>query len=419
MDEKLLQANLFGGGFLLLNTPQLVGRYNATLERLGLQPTRLDTFQIDGLGWSPEIAVEREDPAYLSAGVANPLAILVSPDQWNKPIYCPFNSYDRLLMRSYFLSHREAIATITATGCLGLDIDLELTKYTSPRDLLLVDYIVVRSYAGDIGGAARSQRELVETFEQDDLSWFDTGLRTKIIESAKLFGDLRFRQVEVPVMKFNLDFSYHTRAMGGVFLLRSRKHARTLLIVEEDRHLKESLREMPDVFHLGSPALIHKLYAENLVDIDMEWYRKNLEFLRTKRECLIVDTLCAAFPNLEYGDLDEMQRKRKLKEIEGQLPEVFHELERTIKMLGKSIIPDVQFISEELRLLLVHPQRKLPSEDQDVIWHLLSRLHPVDIVQLYTADKNAFYRLYREWPEAKKQWAIKFIGERAMLPVYH
>ena len=78
-----------------VSSPALVKRYNAALESLGLKPTKLSSFHLDGRGWSPEIANEQTND-YLSHGPANALAIILSPDQRDKPLYAPSTSFDKV-----------------------------------------------------------------------------------------------------------------------------------------------------------------------------------------------------------------------------------------------------------------------------------------------------------------------------------
>ena len=83
--ERLIRDGLFGAGLIAIDTPELVGRYNACLQQLGIAPTDLTSFRIDGMGWSPEIARDKGDIHYLCAGIANPMAVIVSPSQRGKP----------------------------------------------------------------------------------------------------------------------------------------------------------------------------------------------------------------------------------------------------------------------------------------------------------------------------------------------
>ena len=93
MDRILIDSGLFGGGLALINTPRGVAMYNEALKGLGIEPTGLKTFQIDGIGWSPEISTEKGNRAYLTHGNANQIGIIVTPDQYRKPIHFPSNTF--------------------------------------------------------------------------------------------------------------------------------------------------------------------------------------------------------------------------------------------------------------------------------------------------------------------------------------
>ena len=55
MIDELKSAGLFGAGLVPVSG-SLARRYNGCLELLGIAPTVLERFHVDGLGWSPEIA---------------------------------------------------------------------------------------------------------------------------------------------------------------------------------------------------------------------------------------------------------------------------------------------------------------------------------------------------------------------------
>ena len=99
--KELIEAGLFGRGLVPVENRTMVARYNACLKDMGLAPTNLKKFQIDKMGWSPEVAAEQKDEYYLSHGDANPLAIILTPEQATAPIYFPMHSFDWKLMARY------------------------------------------------------------------------------------------------------------------------------------------------------------------------------------------------------------------------------------------------------------------------------------------------------------------------------
>ncbi|HMC01497.1 MAG TPA: DUF6638 family protein, partial [Flavobacteriaceae bacterium] len=102
--DKLKEANLYRSELIPVSG-KLVERYNQCLKTLGFKPTKLKSFSIDGIGWSPEIAEEKKEIYYLNNGEANAHGIIITPLQNNKPVYTPFHTFDREVMKFVFRTH--------------------------------------------------------------------------------------------------------------------------------------------------------------------------------------------------------------------------------------------------------------------------------------------------------------------------
>ena len=141
---KLIQSGLFGGKLFHVATKELVGRYNACLEDIGLERTALTEFHIDGWGWSPEIAEELQDKQYLSHGSANPYSIIITPDQQRGSLYYPYHSFDWDIHHQVFDKYAKQIADITTECGLWFSLDHDISTYRSPQDLLMIDVVKVQ-----------------------------------------------------------------------------------------------------------------------------------------------------------------------------------------------------------------------------------------------------------------------------------
>jgi len=417
--QRLVEAHLFGAGLIDVDTPVLTGRYNDCLQQLGIEPTELQKFRIDGMGWSPEIAVEKNNNFYLSSGIPNHLAIIISPDQNKKPIYFPFNSYDRRMMEAYFQEYGRAIEEITRTVCIGLDIDQEITQYASPKDLLLVDYIIIRSIAGQLMETAREQRELVAKFNEEPLAWFDKNFRGQIIRNAKNYGDLRFRRIEVTDMRFDDLRSFYTRAFGGVFIIRDIIDESNLLVIEEEKLASTCNSIKKDIcYWLNEPELITYLRKENLIECNLIWYQSNLKNLENIKDWMIIDAICQDDPSLDYSKLNPASRKRRLINARQLMPEAFSELERLILRLEHGHIPLASDLSPELQLILLRPIEEQRMSSKRVLWQLIGKLQKLftDPLILYTYDKEDFFQQYQKWPESKKACVVHIL-QRQYVPI--
>ena len=406
--KYLEQAGLFGEGLVPVYIPKMVDRYNSCLKDIGLEPTALTHFSIDGMGWSPEIAAEKKDNFYLSHGGANQFAIILSPRQYKKPIYFPFYSFTRNLMREVFDRYLRHIADITRDTALWLDIDQDLSHYLNPMDLLMLDSIVVHVFSiNRMMNAAKHQRKLTRRFI-DTEEWFDPELRQKIIQSAEKHGDLRFRRILIPDIPFNETTNFYTMAFDGLYVIRDNlKKENFLLILENEEMLKELGEDIKGVSSTSDFRLPSRLVYEGLARFDASYYRQHPDLLNIKRECIFVDILSTHRPELNYEELNLGQKKRFVRELKDVLPKEFFEIEHFAKQI-KHGRPSMR-LSYNMIKILMYPASDLSPSLKDIIWQLITEINPMDVILLYTYNKSKFFDLYQIWPESKKNWAVNLI----------
>lgn len=402
-------GELYGSDLLELSSVAVVARYNEALGGLGLEATGLRRFRVDGRGWSPEIAVEKGDVHYLSHGPANPLGVVVSPDQAGHPLYAPIHSFEAPLMRDYHLRHRDEIAELTRTAAIALDLEQELSRYREPADLLLVQSVRVHSYAGPLSVAAREQRELVARFESG--GWADPLLRQALLTSARAHGDLRFRALTVPEMSFDSVRDFYADVFGGVFVLRAPGSGDEYLILRDEQRYRA--QKVPGSMWLGDPELVEQLIAAGFVELGLPNDPRDLERLRTLQEALTIDLLSEADREADLSELTGPQRKRRLRELEGA--DRLFELEQLIARLERRRIPDPERMSLPLTRLLLRPRGDLPESQRSVVAQLLLRLEPSDVVRLYRRDRAHFFEAYTGWSAAKRQWAVATLSRNGLI----
>lgn len=411
--KRLIENGLFGAGLVLVKTPGMIARYNDCLKSLDIEPTALQEFSVDGMGWSPEIAQEKDDNFYLSHGIANQLAIIISPDQNNKPIHFPFTSFDRRMMQAYFKRFEAEIADLTASGCVWLDIDQEMVEYGNPSDLLLVDYIVIRSDAGKLMKAAEQQKELVNCFNSEDNAWLSPHVRAELMKSASEVGDLRFRRIDIPDMQFDDMNSFYTMAFGGMFVFRDLGDDNHSLLVMEDqveaKKIKKSSGTRVCLLYDARSRTIGRLISEGLIDIDLEWYSNNPDELKRKRGALVLNAICNGYPDIDYCAVNSAKRKNLIIQLGKGMPKVFFELEKLIKKLRTGQIPNLRNLSVKLKSILMHPAPNLSDSEREVVWQMICKISPLEILRLYISDKDLFFRKYQTWPESKKAWVVNFL----------
>lgn len=403
--NELIQAGLFGRGLITIDDAVLVDRYNACLVDMDLAPTKLKVFQIDRMGWSPEIAAEQGNDYYLSHGDANPLAILLMPEQCSAkvPIYFPQHSFEWDLMSQWCSAHRTQIFELTKDTAIWLDIDQEVDLYQTPADLLSVYEVMVRAHTPDgIIRHASDQHELVTEFLRKDDSELDIALIEKIRVSRNTYGDLRKRALVVRDYAYSDLRNFYSRAFGGVFILRSR--GKPLILCRDP---KVARKHGVDI--AGRDA-IGKLVALGYIETDVRWWKENLYRLRIIAESFLMDVLDREEPDLEFLSLNSAEQKAVILRYADKLG-LYLELKRLVRQLENGE-EDVQ-VSKEVSDILIHPAHDLTPVTREVVGQLLTYMNGGRLVPLfYRHQKTEFAKAYSEqWKAPKREWALKRIRE--------
>ena len=406
--QKLKQANLYRNELIPISG-KLVERYNKCLVKLGFTATKLTSFSIDGIGWSPEISEEKNEVFYLNNGEANSHAIIITPLQKGLPIYNPYHSYDIELMKLVFKNYAKKIQNITRDSALYLDFDQQIDVFYEPLDVLNYKDITINFHLiDDLKKAKKEQLKLVEIFNKDH-NFIDENLHEQLITSAKKYGDLRERDIELVPIVYTSD-SFYTKAFGGVYLLRN--FIKPILIFENREAYKEAINDTTyDVlmFHVAQPELMSQLKDHVIIECDIETEVGSKRYERIKKfifgEALketqhpVNDILKDKTLFKSYLNKIDLKTRKKVMSAERYLDK---------KKVNKNIrIADV--VDEQLYFALHKPHSSLRANHQDLIWKLLVNIAPKDVLFWYWYDKEDFYTNFKTWQESKKDWVIDTI----------
>lgn len=409
--RKLKAANLYRSELLPISG-KLVERYNECLILLGFAPTKLKSFSIDGIGWSPEIAEKRKDPHYLNNGDANPHAIIITPQQKNKPVYVPFHSFDREVMQQVFRIHGDKIADITRDSAICIDLDQYIDAFYEPLDVLKYQTITVGfRLTNDLDKKQKQQLELIETFKKGS-NFIDEDIHMQLLGMARKYGDLRDRDLSLHELQFTTD-SFYTRAFGGVYVLRD--FLSPIVVFEDEAWYKEAIKDtVYDVliYHIDQPELITKLRDHVILSYDLEETVKTERYERIKKY-IFADTLIKS--NNPVKDIlnDKMLYKSYLNRMEMKARKRVMCVERYLEKLEISNEYKIaDMIDDDIFIALHEPHSSLKAKHQDLIWKLLVNIAPLDPLHLYWYDKEEFYKTYETWDDSFKEWVIEYISNK-------
>jgi hypothetical protein len=409
--DKLKTANLYRSELLPISG-KLVERYNQCLALLGLSPTKLKSFSIDGIGWSPEISEKLKNPHYLNNSGANPHAIIITPQQKNKPVYVPFHSFDRDIMKQVFRIHGERINDITRDCAICVDLDQYIDAFYEPLDVLKYQNINIGfRLINDLDKAQVRQMQLIKTFKEGN-NFIDEDLHMQLLGMARKYGDLRERDLDMQELQFTTD-SFYTRAFGGVYVLRD--FISPIVVFDNEKWYKEAIKDtIYDVFiyHIKQPELVEKLRDYMIIDYDLEKVVKTERYDRIKKH-IFANTLKNTKNPIKDILNDKVLFKAYLNKIDIEARKRVMGVERYLEKLEVSNEYKISDLIDDDILIAMHePHSSLMVKHQDLIWKLLVNIAPYDPLHLYWYDKEEFYKLYQTWDESYQDWVIGYIRNK-------
>ncbi|TJY33993.1 DUF6638 family protein [Pontimicrobium aquaticum] len=407
--QKLKAANLYRSELIPVSG-KLVERYNLCLEKLGFKKTKLKSFSIDGLGWSPEIAEEKKDLHYLNHGEANPHGIIISPLQKGKPVYVPTHTFDKGMMQLIFKEHGDAINDITRDCAICIDFDQQIDAFFGPLDVLKYDTVSINFHLiNNLYHIQEEQLQLVEKFKEGN-NFVNETIHQELLESAKKHGDLRHRKLYLKPLTFQTN-SFFTKAFGGIYVLRD--FISPIVVFEDKEAHKEAIKDtLHDVliYHISQPELMNKLKDHLIIECNLDEVVKDKRYERIKKVMLFNELKKTEHP---YKDIlnDKVLFRRYLNKIDATALKRVTGVEIYLERLERSnAFKIADLVDEGFYFALHQPHSSLDVKQYDLIWKLLVNVSPKDALFLYWYDKEQFYKTYETWDESFQDWVIETIS---------
>ncbi|WP_439152405.1 DUF6638 family protein [Winogradskyella sp.] len=407
--NKLKQANLYRSELIPVSG-KLVERYNKCLRTLGFKETKLKSFSIDGVGWSPEVAEEKKDVQYLNHGDANPHGIIISPLQKGKPVYLPFHSFDREMMQHVFRTHGAKINDITRDSAICMDFDQDIDVFYEPMDILKYDDVSITfRLIDDLEEKQKEQLRLVDKFRMGN-NFIDENIHNELLDSAKTYGNLRNRDLRLHPLHFSTG-SFYTRAFDGVYLLRD--FIKPILVFENKEVYKQAIKDTVHdvlIYHISQPELIEKLKSHIIIECNLEAMVKTPNYDRIKKFELSQYLKDTEHPIKDILN-DKVLFKSYLNKIDINARKRVMGVELYLEKLERSNAHKIEdIVDQSLYFSLHQPHSSLSAIHRDLIHKLLINISPKDVLFLYWYDKEQFYKSYDTWDNSFRDWVIERIS---------
>jgi len=390
--DLLRDNELIYGRLLTVDEPHLIQRYNKALAAFGLVPTKLQNFQIDRTGFSPEVAEECGDYDYLDPNEVNRRFIILTPSQIDLPVVHTAFSNTSQLMFEFMSKNQRAIDALTIKDVIYGEIEDSVPKVNDIEDLLSINQVEFKVLsAEDVLGKAAELGRLVDRLRQEPDAWRDNAMLERMVDLAKVCGDIRENAL-VPDQVIFRHNAYWTSHFGGIYVFVDPD----MTTVISDPAAPGFRRSRPwQVSYLSindADKVFRFLATTGRLDLPRASWIEASGYLEHRAEMVVQALIRDAEPNRNLTDIDKVWLQTwihghaDLIASDGNFP-FLNAAKREIAQFGHLKIEDVP---PRQRFLVVRARPDHP--DAWLTNQLISDFVPQDFVSRYVFNKSGFYK---------------------------
>ena len=390
--DLLRENELIFGRLLPVEQPHLIERYNKALKAFGLKPTKLDSFEIDRTGFSPQVADELDAPDYLDPNGINRRFIILTPAQADLPVVHTAFSNTSQLMFEFMSRNARAINALTIKDVIYGEIEDSVNKVGDIEDLLSINQVEFRVLsAEDVLGKAAELQTLVDRLKREPEAWRDDDMLTRMVELAKVCGDIRENAL-VPDQVIFRHEAFWTSHFGGIYVFIDKD----VTTVISDPAAPGFRRSRPwQVSYLSirdADRVFRFLASTGRLDLPRASWLEPSNYLEHRAEMAVRAILHKEEPKLDFAKVDKVWMQTwihghaDLINREGTFP-FLNGVKREVAQTGRLQLED---IAPERRFLVVRAKPGHP--DAWLVNRLISDFVPGDFVSQYVFNKQTFYK---------------------------
>lgn len=402
----LNESELIYGRLLTIDQPHLIDRYSRALRAFGLSPTKLKEFHIDRSGFSPEIAEELNDPSYLDPNGVNRRFIILTPAQVDLPVVHTQFSNTSQLMYEFFASNARAINALTIKDVLYGEIEDSVSVVNDIEDLLSINQVEFRVLSAEnVMGQAAELRLLVDRLQSEPDAWRDDGLLTRMVELAKVTGDIRENSL-VPDKVIFRHRAYWTSHFGGTYVFVDDNTTTVIADPSAPGFRRSRPWQVNYISIKDADEVFQFLISTSRVELPRASWIEQSGYLENRGEMLIRHLIQTIEPDRDLRNVDQIwlqtwiHANAALINHEGTWP-FLNAAKREIGQTGQLNLAETE---PRRRFLVV---RALPRHpDAWLVNHLISDFVPWDFLSRYVFNKPGFDADYKSWSEPYREHVV-------------
>jgi len=405
--HRLIAKGLMFANLVHVDSPALAERYNRALKHLSGRTTGLTDFYIDIAGFSPEVADELGDPLYLNPNGVNRQFILLTTAQKHAPLLDAEFSSSREILIQFIEANESDLFALTAKDAVAGELANSVFEASTPARLFDIRRITVEAdTTGNHIADARALTDKIDQFKSHDDAWFDDALIGEMIALARQTGDVTRNPISLTPISYDQK-NFWTAHFGGIYAFRDAEHPAAITV----QRMSEDL-PIAHTFTLDDRnSIAHFFELNQLVEpIVRKKGGPGAEIIGQKMDFVLIDA--AASMGIDLGGGSSRELRAMARQIGARLPAEFHGL-AALKRWAEAGGPWPRISSDHPAYFYTLRARRGP--DMDLVNQLLAELTPLDFRQLFICHKQAFYKRYAGFSDAKRAYVADFLERDYMI----
>lgn len=409
--QRLIENKLIYGQLMEVAEPHLVERYNKALKGLGGKTTGLKRFRIDMAGFSPEVAIDLKDEAYLDPNGVNRRFVILSPEQIDLPVINTAFSNTEDLLYKFFEKNSRAIFALTIKDVLFGEIEDSVYEVRDIDDLLSIEQVEFRvQTSSDLLGKTGELRLLIDKLLKEPEAWRDDAMLNKMIEIAKVTGDISTNELMPGEVVFRQS-TFWTSHFGGAFVFIDQNQT-TVIADPAAKGFRKSRPWTVAYIDRDDHGQVYKFLAETgRLDPPRGSWIERSGLLDERAIMLAVWLAVQKNPKADLSDVGPQwfaawnAANARLAEQDGGLPLIAW-VRRHVADWANVDIADMP---AQKRFLISRANPEHP--DRHIVNRLISQYLPFDFMTRFVFNKPGFYSDYETWPENYRTYVVNRIRD--------
>ena len=397
--DLLRDNELIYGRLLTIDEPHLIERYNKALVAFGLKPTKLDSFEIDRTGFSPQVAEELKDYSYLDPFENNRRFIILTPSQADLPVVHTAFSNTSQLVYEFMTMNARAIQALTIKDVIYGEIEDSVSKVEDVEDLLSINQVEFRVLSAEnVIGKANELRTLVDRLKHEPDAWRDDAMLNRMVEIAKVTGDVRENAL-VPDQVIFRHNAYWTSHFGGLYVFIDPDMTTVICDPDAPGFRRSRPWQVSYLSIRDTDRVFRFLSSTGRLDLPRASWVESSGYLEHRAEMVIRGLIHEVDPKRDLDRIDKIWLQTWIHahadyiNKDGAFP-FLNAAKREIAQMGQL---SVQEIPARFRFLVVRAKPEHP--DAWLTNRLISDFVPSDFVSRYVFNKQGFYADYQGFSE--------------------